>query len=100
MEALGLRRQIQTRESLAESLGGFAELAAAEGDPARAATLYGAAMGLHDSLGAPLAENERAGYDRELAALRVALEEPGFDSAWAKGRAMTVEQAISYVLTE
>jgi predicted ATPase len=100
LEAFDLRRQIQSREGLAESLGGFASLAAAEGSAGRAATLYGAAMALHHSLGAPLAENERAGYDRELATLRVALEEPGFDTAWAAGQAMTLEQAISFALAQ
>jgi len=98
-EALSLRRQIQSRESMAESLSGFAELAVAEGDADRAVRLYGAAKSLHDSVGAPLAESERAEHDRELTALRIRLGDNAFDIAWREGGAMTPEQAVSFALS-
>jgi hypothetical protein len=41
---------------------------------------------------------ERADYERNLDAVRAALDEDAFTAAWADGQAMTTEQAITYAL--
>jgi hypothetical protein len=41
---------------------------------------------------------ERAEYDQAIATARVTLGEEVFTAAWAEGRAMTIEQAITYTL--
>ena len=57
----------------------------------RAVLLWGAAGWLYDSIGAHTDD-----YDR--AAAQAQLDDATFASAWAAGRAMTLEQAIAYVL--
>ena len=78
----------------------FAALANREGQPRRAAVLWGASQRLRDDVGAPLLPSERASYEREVAQGRVALGEDAFEMAWAEGQAMSTEQAIQYALVE
>ncbi len=39
-------------------------------------------------------------YERSLASLRAHLGEEKFNTVWAEGRAMTMEQAMAYALEE
>ena len=39
-------------------------------------------------------------YHRAVPLIREALGEEGFDTAWAAGRAMSLEQAIEYALSD
>ena len=55
---------------------------------------------LRDDVGAPLLPSERSHYEREVAQGRVVLGKDTFESAWAEGQAMTMEQAIAYALDE
>ena len=41
---------------------------------------------------------DHADYERFVAAARSDLDEEAFAAAWAKGRAMTLEQAIAYAI--
>jgi hypothetical protein len=50
------------------------------------------------TIGAPLFPADGRAYDRNVAAVRVLMDEAVFSSAWAEGRAMTLEQAIAYAL--
>ena len=43
---------------------------------------------------------DRPDYDRSVAAARAALDDEAFRAAWAEGRAMPQEQAVSYALEE
>ena len=45
-----------------------------------------------------LLPDERACYERSVAAARAQLDEAAFAAAWAEGRAMTLEQAILFAL--
>jgi hypothetical protein len=87
------------RLSLALSFEAFAHLAARD-DPDRAARLWGAAEALRERLGAPLPPNDRAEYERDVAAVRQALGAERFAIAWVAGRSLTEEQAIAYALGE
>ena len=49
---------------------------------------------------APLPPNERARYERELAAARAQLDAESWDRAWAEGRAMSLEEAVADALAE
>ena len=42
----------------------------------------------------------RLEYDRALAAARAQLDEAAWNAAWAEGRAMTLEQAVTYALED
>jgi predicted ATPase/DNA-binding SARP family transcriptional activator len=91
-ESLTLRRELRKKRGIAECLEGLAGIAARE-QPERAAMLLGAAHALRDGLGAPLPLNERAEREEQLAALRRALGEAGFRTAWAAGCALSWEEA-------
>jgi hypothetical protein len=60
----------------------------------------GAAEALRETIGLPLAPVDRAAYERNVAAVRAQFDAASFAAAWAEGRAMTLEQAIAYALSE
>ena len=68
-------------------------MAAATGKRAR---LFGAAHGSRQSMGAVRFKVYDAGYDASVAAVRNALGDKDFDSAWAEGAALSLEEAIAY----
>ena len=47
-----------------------------------------------------MADEERVEYDRWLARLRGKLTGADFDSAWAQGRSMIIEQAVALAREE
>ncbi|MBI3975661.1 MAG: tetratricopeptide repeat protein [Armatimonadetes bacterium] len=95
-EGLKLLQALGDKAGIAGSLEGLAMI---EPDPERAARLYGAAEGLRDVLHHPRPPSGRSDYDRQVGALRAALDEQAFAVAWAQGRAMPLEQAIPYALS-
>ena len=58
------------------------------------ARLCGATAALREDTGWPLPPSKRAEHDRTVAAARAALGEDAFTAAWAKGRALPLEEAI------
>jgi hypothetical protein len=80
---------------MASGLEGLASSVAAQGEPAWAARLWGTVEALREAIGAPLQPIERAGYDHAVTAARKSLGEETFALAWAMGRTMTVEQALT-----
>lgn len=66
----------------------------------RAATLLAVAAALREAAPQPLAPADRAKHERATAAVRAALSERAFAAAGAKGRALTLEQAVNYALAE
>ncbi len=97
MEGLMLRRDVGHSLHMADSLTNLAEVASVMGQPERAARLWGAAEALYDSIGAIDAYMWPVDYDRAARAQR---DDAAFAVARAEGRAMTLEQAISYALGE
>jgi hypothetical protein len=99
-EAITLQQQQQRKLLLTESLERCAWIAADLHQPQRAARLFGAAEATRERIGAPLPPSDRPPYDRHLAQARADLDETAFDAAWAEGRNMTLEQAVTYALQE
>jgi predicted ATPase len=97
-ESLPLQRELGDTSSIATSLAGLAGIAVAAGQHERAAQLLGAAQALLDRTSTGLHPADRIELEREIAAVRMQLGEETFASAWGKGRAMTLEQVIAYVL--
>jgi hypothetical protein len=62
----------------------------------RAVRLFGAAAVLFEHTG--LSRADQADFDHLVAAARAELDEATFAAAWAEGRAISLEQAIAYVL--
>ena len=99
-QGMQLFQQTGDRRGIGYSLAGFAILAAAQGDVLRAARLSGALASLERVLGSFLDAPLQIEFDRELAAVRAALDEEAFAEATAEGRAMTMEQAAEYALEQ
>ena len=78
----------------------FACVAGAKGDAQRAAQLWGAAQALHETKGVPRDIDFLAEADARISAVRSGMGEEAWEEAWRKGRAMTLDEAISYALGE
>ena len=81
-------------------LRGLADLAAAEGRPAQALRLAGAAERLVEAAGVPAGRLDLADAAGRLAACRAAVGEAAAAAAWAAGRALTPEQAVAEALAD
>jgi predicted ATPase/DNA-binding CsgD family transcriptional regulator len=81
---------------------GLGKVAALRGRHVRAARLWGAAEALREQMGMSLSQFDLAhsGYERDLAAVRSALDTASFEAAWAEGRTMSPEQVFEYALEE
>jgi tetratricopeptide (TPR) repeat protein len=103
-DSLALFRDMGGLRGIALSLDGLARVVTvpSTGPEAlhRATRLLGAAAALREAIGAPLVPYEQAGYERAVAALRGALGDAAFQTAWAAGHALTPEQAIADALDE
>ena len=98
-ESLTIRRELGDRFGIPYSLDGLAVLVASLCEPLRAARIWGAAERLRAEIGTPLLAWERAGYDRSVAAARIASgDDIAFDSAWQEGRGLTLDGAIDIAL--
>src|SRR5262249_45065689 len=98
-QALSLSREVGDSRGICWCLEGLAALACAQGELNRAARLFGAAHGLHQRIQAPrLAPAGRISYANDLADVRARLDEATFETVWAEGGAMTMEQAVAYAL--
>ncbi len=65
---------------------------------ARVARLFGAVEALLTGIEVRLEPAEHAEFTRNVAMVRTRLNADAFATAWAEGRAMTLEQAIEYSL--
>jgi predicted ATPase/DNA-binding SARP family transcriptional activator len=79
-------------------LAGLAGVAGALGNLVRAVRLFAAVKCQLAFLGVRLDYADHAEYERNLAAVRIQMEDDEFENVWAEGRAMTLEQAIEYAL--
>ena len=85
-------------EHLAEALSVWAHQALGLDQFERAARLLGAAEGLWDGLGYPLAQADEVYVEAYRSAARAALGDAAFGRAVAEGRAMTADQAVVFAL--
>jgi predicted ATPase/class 3 adenylate cyclase len=80
------------------ALEGFATLAVQQGRPERAARLFAWADATRDAIHNTRRPVEQLEVDHELNAIRSQIDEAMVETAWAEGRAMTMEQAIAFAL--
>jgi predicted ATPase/class 3 adenylate cyclase len=97
-ESLVLSRRLGSMVNVAECLETMAEMAGTLGDAPRAARLWGAADALREATGSPWMSFEKSLHEPYLAAVRSGADEADWRAAWEEGRAMTLEDAIAYVL--
>ena len=79
-------------------LEGLGAMVAAQGEPGKAARLWGIAEALREDMGAFMYPVDRPAYERTVADARTHLGEEAFAAAWAKGRTTPLEQVIDEVL--
>ncbi|HEY6073938.1 MAG TPA: hypothetical protein VIV15_11230, partial [Anaerolineales bacterium] len=79
---------------------GFIAAAGGHAYAERAATLLGAAEALREAIGSPMTTSERREYDPVVAQLRAGAEQAPVEAAWARGRALTLDEAVVYALAE
>lgn len=97
-QAIQLARQLRDRTVIAFCLAGFGGVATLEKEPERAALLWGAALALRQSIGAHSAPSVRATHERLIAQARTQIGDRAFENAWAKGAAMSQDEAIDSAL--
>src|SRR5438270_797966 len=93
-EAMGIAQRIGYQLLLAYGLGAAAELAARDGEPARAARLIGASRGLFEAIAMPFPDAEADEQERTLAAIRPALGSE-CDELVAHGRIAADDEMIA-----
>jgi len=99
-ESLVLLREMKDQSTIAAGVEGLARAQCGLGRPEHAATLFGAAEGLREAIGAPVPLVKRAEHEDNVAVVRTQLDPMTFAGAWAVGRAMTLEQTLESALAE
>ena len=99
-ESLFLSWEIGLNPLVQWALEGLACLAGAKGEAERAARLWGAAQVLHETKGIARDPDFLAEADALISTVRSGMGEEIWEEAWRKGRAMTLDGAVSYALEE
>jgi len=68
------------------------------GRPVDAARLFGVAESLRELIGRPLTRVKLTMHERDVATVQGQLAPEDFTTAWAEGRAMTLDQGLAYAL--
>jgi predicted ATPase/DNA-binding SARP family transcriptional activator len=98
-ESLRLYHELQGMSGIATCLKGLAVVAAAGGDPERAALLFGAAVTALEPTGQGfLYEPDHPFYARDPGSQLVHPLRTAYPQAWTEGRALTLDQAVAIAL--
>ena len=97
-QGLRLAREMNNRLLLATTLATVAGSLGALGQPEQAVRLFGASESAFEKLGAFFQPNDQREIDDMIAGARAQLDAATFQSAWAEGRALTLEQAVAQAL--
>lgn len=98
--SLVLAQSVGDRQIIPYMLDDLGRVARAQARPERAARLCGAAAALRDAVATTVTPQQQSEYNRFLAELRQTLGEDAFASAWARGQAMPLEEAIAHALRD
>lgn len=93
-----LALEMNNHLDIAESLADLAGPMGMTGQPEQAACLFGASEAAMERMGAAPQPADQPDLDRNIAAVRAQLDPTTFAAAWAKGRAMSLEQAVASTL--
>jgi predicted ATPase/DNA-binding SARP family transcriptional activator len=98
--ALTRERELGARRYLFQSLAQLAGPVTARGNPEKAAQLLGASEALLETMGIGLQAGDWRDIERYVASAREQLDATTFECAWAKGRAMSLDEAVALALGE
>ena len=94
-DALELLHHLGDKEATVWGLEALARTALLAGQSATACRLFSATQSLRDAIGAPIPPIERPKHERDVAAVRAAFDGNAFESSWAAGRTLTLEQVVA-----
>ena len=94
--ALACGVDVQAYLGIPDTMDCLAGLAAETGSHPEAARLFASAAAMRQRTGEVRFQIYQADYDASVAALRNAMGEDSFESAWAEGAALSTEEAITY----
>ncbi len=89
-------RDFGQRGAVAHQLECFAFIAIAQMESDRALRLLGAAEAWREHAGTMMTPEEQMEYQKQVEILREQVAPALFDNTWAEGRALSIEQAISF----
>ncbi|HSM70371.1 MAG TPA: hypothetical protein VK851_02415, partial [Anaerolineales bacterium] len=92
--------QLGHRAAVAHELECIAFILIKKEEPERAATLLGAAEAIRTQIDSPMTQKEQEEYNNEVARLRSGMDDDEFKSYWAKGNALTIDEAIELASDE
>jgi len=95
-DALACAADVEAYLDIPDTLEFLARLAGDAGSHREATRFFGAAHAIRERMGAVRFKIYDAGYEVSVAALRDAMGEKAFDSAWTEGAALSTEEAIAY----
>ena len=95
-DALACAAAVEAHLGISDILECLATLAGDAGSHREAARLFGAADAIRQRMGVVRFKVWDADYEASVAALRDAMGEKDFESAWAEGAALSTEEAIAY----
>jgi predicted ATPase/class 3 adenylate cyclase len=94
-ESFLILQRIQYKELISPCLEGLAAVAAEQGELVWAPHLWGAAEALREAIGTPIPPVYRLAHERAVAKAHAQFGNEIFARAWAEGRTMTPEQAVT-----
>ncbi|HEY3476398.1 MAG TPA: tetratricopeptide repeat protein, partial [Anaerolineales bacterium] len=99
-ESLSLNRELGDPRGVLACLAGFADIAVVQEKFARAAQIMAAVETQLAAMGMRLLPVDQMEYERNLADLRANFDEKALAKFWAKGKAMSLDDAIAFALQE
>jgi len=99
-EAAVCKHAIDDRSGVNIALGTLAWMAAECGQNERAATLLGAAQRVRDESSVTLIELFRSQHERSVSIIVRAIGQKAFDAAFARGRAMTIDEGVTLAVAD
>ncbi len=97
-ESLALNQELGHQLGVTACVSALAATIAARGENVQALELFGAVDSSLNIMNSLLFSPDQVEYQRNLAAVRAQLDEATFNAAWARGQAMTLEQAVEFAL--
>ena len=97
-ETIATFRDIGQTGAVAHQLECFGFIALAQDQNERALQLFAAANALRERSSTPMTPDEQVYFDEQIKKLREQIDSSAFNSAWTKGRALKMDQAIDLAL--
>ena len=97
-EAAVCKHAVDDRNGLTMALETLAWMAADQGRHERAALLLGSAQRVRDSNSLTLIELDRQQHERSVSIIIRGIGQKAFDAAFARGRAMTIDEGVAFAV--